>query len=520
MEEFKDLIWIVVAVAIWLIQVIAKAVKAQREAAELRVVPPPPPAYAPPATDISLPTPLVTPAEEQFRRNVLQGIAEIEGRAAAIAGQIKRERPNRRFLPVLERWVPLEAARLRQAVAGPVDRRLVAVLDALATVVNEIDELCRQRRDASGAAELGDADNLADACYAPIISFCQAEGLPLTTARPATQLTDFDLAIWTGFIPTQVAPIFLPPDFFRRIAWWPAIAHEIGHDFLHSLAGFDARLRMDLGLPSEEVGTRPLGFGPQGVTQADFDRVLAGWLEELFCDVFSTMMCGPAYVATMNELFAARNDPREILVVDLDESSRRYDMHPPRHLRHLAGCAVLERMGFHGDAKRLRQEWTARHTSPDGRGADRLLFPMGAQLLAIPLDAFTPGLERIVERIVAGPLSALSQFGLEDVPGLDYGPHEHAEAERARSAFRKGRVPTVRDPRAVISGAVLAALEAPELEDQILRLAREAIPAIGTLEHRHDVYDPAVVAEAGGLGQLDAAVLRDAVVLRAMLQRR
>ena len=138
----------------------------------------------------------------------------------------------------------------------------------------------------------------------------------------------------------------------------------------------------------------------------------------------------------------------------------------------------------------------------------------------MPLEALVPHLEAIVERVVAGPLGGLAGEGLTDVPGLDYGPHEHAEAERARQSLVRGRVPTVRDPRAVIAGAVLAALEQPEREPQILADARAAIPAVGSSEIRPDSYaTPAAGGTASALGPLDAAVLRDAIVLGEILRR-
>ena len=43
------------------------------------------------------------------------------------------------------------------------------------------------------------------------------------------------------------------PDFFERAAWWPAIAHEIGHDFLAAVPELDGRLRAQLGLVNERI---------------------------------------------------------------------------------------------------------------------------------------------------------------------------------------------------------------------------------------------------------------------------
>jgi hypothetical protein len=42
---------------------------------------------------------------------------------------------------------------------------------------------------------------------------------------------------------------------------------------------------------------------------------------------------------------------------------------------------------------------------------------------------------------------------------------------------------------------------------------------MGTSEHRHDAYDPALTSRASSLG-IDPTILRDAVVLREILQKR
>src|SRR5690606_7621401 len=102
----------------------------------------------------------------------------------------------------------------------------------LALVHSTIEVFIAQRRDPRLRHRLGDVDALADACYRPLIDFARASRIPLRSAAPAAMLGSFDLAIWTGFRPTGLAPLFLPPDFFERLAHWPAVAHEIAHDFL------------------------------------------------------------------------------------------------------------------------------------------------------------------------------------------------------------------------------------------------------------------------------------------------
>jgi hypothetical protein len=510
-----QLILLVLRLVWWLLRSAVKLLTPKPLTSRLR-------AAAAPKAQVERPRPAVVERAAAERRIKLdRALAALGRRAAAMAETARLERANRRFVGALTEFFPQELARVgqlaRATTTGELRPGLERAAGSLEAVLDEVDALMTQRRDPELRARLGDADRLAEACYQPIIDFARAKDLPLTTGYPATQLTEFDLAIWVGFIPTSIAPIFLPRKFFDRAAWWPALCHEIGHDFLASVRGLEPRLRADLGLPSAELGSRPLAFSRGELDLAEIRRLFGGWFEELFCDVFATMMCGPAYVATMQRLFCATSDAREILLVPFDDTGQRYDPHPPRHLRLLASCTVLERAGLHADATRLRTEWEAQHTR--GRGPDRILFLTGGGAVALPLQLFTPILTRIVEQLYAGPCDALGGSGLQDVSGLDYGPHEHAEGLRARDALLRGQVPIVRDPRAVVAGAVFAAFARPAAEAQILANARAAIPALGTAETVPDAYSDATpTPRADGL-RLDRAALVDAIVLREVLAR-
>ncbi|WP_437807340.1 hypothetical protein [Sorangium sp. So ce1078] len=455
-------------------------------------------------------------------RAALLRLDELDRSAAALGEAVRHERANRRFAGALTTFVPREIARLREAAgAGLAAPEVEAATDDLELVVSEIAVLARQRRDPSLLPELGDADALADACYAPVIAFARAEGLPLRSGSPVTQLTRFDLAIWTGFIPTSIAPIFLPADFFATPLRWPALAHEIGHDFLASVDGLEPALRRELGLPARRERARPLALEDDRAGPSELRRVFGVWFEEIFCDVFGALMFGPAYVLTMSELFFQEDDPHASLAIQTDAGGARYDEHPPPHLRVLVGCMVLERAGLGEAARALREAWARRHAEV---ALDELLLPAGRGWHPFPLSPFTETAERLVDRLYAGPLVALSGFGLQDISGLDYGPHEHQEGLRARDALLAGRVPAVRDARALLAGAVLAAHQAPERALLILTWARAAIPALGTSERRPDAFAPVLAASSAALDRravTEALLFREALLPpRALRARR
>ncbi len=547
----EDFVKIAVIVVVVLGRAIAWVAKQRRENASsapapqpqrpARARPVPPPLVKPARTSAPAPRrPAARPPEPARPRGldpaVQRALDALKARAERLSLALDQQRSARRFLPAVDDWLPAQLKDARtQLMQSGTEAQARGRLAILGLVLDEVELMAADRRRADLGGALGDADALASACYAPIVAHARSRGLPLTVAEPAARWGNFQMAIWSGFIPTGVAPIFLPEDFFRRTAWWPAVAHEIGHSFLASLRGLDAGLRRQLGLVDEWTGRRPLQLGESGLQLAELERVLGGWFEELFCDVFGTMMCGPAYVRTMSTLFAARGDAREVLAVASD--GQYYDMHPPRHLRLIAGCQVLRRAGLHEEAGALRGEWDARHAL-SGNPPDRILFPMRDGLLAVPLAPLERLVVDLADRLYAGPFEALGGVGLEDISGLDYGPHEHLEGIRARDALLAGRVPSVRDARAVIAGAVLAAHARPGEEAKILERARAAIPGRDTGEVRPDAYQlaslqavPRMAGAAaaaarraparrvGKAGGFSAAELRDAIVLGAVLER-
>ncbi|WP_437670086.1 hypothetical protein [Sorangium sp. So ce131] len=530
MDDLESYLGLVVA-ALWLIVQIAKAMGwnggalvrawSERAAAHERASPDEiaPPREAPPR-EVPFGAPRAIEAER--RQAALFRLDALERGALSLGEAVRHERANRRFVDVLTGYVPQEIARARAAVAAGLPAgEAEDAADTLELVLGEIAVLVRQRRDPALLAQLGDADALADACYAPVIAFARAEGLPLRSGAPATQLTDFDLALWTGFLPTSIAPIFLPPDFFSTPAYWPAIAHEIGHDFLASVEGLEPALRRELGLPGGARPARLRALDGDDIAAPELTAALGAWFEEIFCDVFGTSMLGPAYVLTMSSLFAREDAPYEVIAVHTDAAGARYDPHPPPHLRVLIGCMALERGGFPAQARAISEGWARRHA---GAPLDALLFPARRGWRPVPLSPFVEASASIVERLHAGPLVSLSGFGLRDVRGVDYGPHMHMEALRARDVLRAGRVPSARDARAIVAGAVLAAQDYPGQAIAILANARAAIPAVGTSERRADAFAPDAAAPGAALTRRDvteALILREALLPpRALRGRR
>ena len=475
----------------------------------------------------SAPAPYAAPAPqipewETERQEVLAKLAGIATHADSVAASARVERITIRFVDTLENFVARPARRwmeqLNRSNAAP-PQEVYWDLRVMEMVFGQVESFIGQRRNQALAPRLGDADAFALSCYEPVAQFAAAEGLDLASNTPVCEFGPYDLSIATGFIPSGLAPIYLPPDFFQRIAWWPALAHEIGHDFYRATEGLDEELRAEIGLVSASAGRRPLAFGQQGLSMHELVRVFGGWFEELFCDVFGTLMCGPAYVWTMIEHFATPYDASQIVRVRIDHTGR-YGEHPPRHLRFLAAVHVLELDGRANEANELREEWERLHGEPDG-----IYFPIAGQLIGIPVQPLAAVATDIAGRLYGDRMSVFNGYSLSSIPGVDYGPHAHAEAERVRNELLRGQVPHHTGARSVISGAVLAWHDAPERERELIRLARAAIAAEGSFEDDVDAYDVALQrgaanAEIGGLAEAREAFLLHTILSPSPSMRR
>ncbi len=450
--------------------------------------------------------------------------ARFAGRLDALIAEAERifsiahlTKATRRVADVLRDYVVPSATALRGRVrtgAGPLAAEELQEASSLALVSAAVETFIEQRRNDYLGPRIVDSDAMAQECYGPVLDFARMNRLPLTSATPVTMLSPFDLGIWTGFIPTGVAPIFLPPEFFDRVAWWPALAHEVGHDFLASTRGADQRIREQLGIPSESAGAVPLTLTDEGLSLHEIHRVFGAWFEEMFCDVFGTLMVGPAYGYSMIELFSSQYDPSRVTHVALDPRARtpRYDTHPPRHLRVMLCAHVLDLVGELEHAERIRDEWTALHGEVDG-----IVYPVTGGAIGVPVGPIVERAGEIANSLYRDGLDGFDGHSLSAIPGVDWGPHLASASRRARDSLLAGRAPTNERARAVIAGAVLAWRAEREREAELISLARRAI--VGVTEHREDLYDRASFDDraAAAARDLGGDELRDAFVIHTVL---
>jgi hypothetical protein len=452
----------------------------------------------------------VTPGAGPALRQLAERMKELSKESLDDAERCAGEEQNSQFVDSF-RYVSDEAKRV--ARDAPLAREGKAVGDAFANgerlqaLLEVLTVLADQRRDSDLLELLGDADALAESCYRPIVDYCKQRGIKLISDRTATAIGGDKLFILRFDDPSGLAPIVLPADWSTQIGWWPALSHEIGHDFFNSVANLELELRRELKLPGR-VGKLPGGQLRQG----DLDTAVGAWMEELFADAFGTMMLGPAFVATMSWTMGNPKEP-VVAVAAAPTKQGNFEEHPPGHVRVVTACRLLGMMGYGALGDRLEASWRRAHREPTA-----VYFPTRTGGWATVSDEAV--LERALEvggALYETGLPSLSGFPLRSIPGLDFGPREHQAAHAVKDAILANRKPALKDPRLVIAGAVVAWSEKPTESARILKVARDLIDGVGVPRRRSTWAPESVEREAIAP---DAQLWRDAIVLDALLQRR
>ena len=340
------------------------------------------------------------------------------------------------------------------------------VLRGLQTLLRHLETMARQRTYGASAFQ-ADADQMADACYAPLLELARVQGLDLRTSQAIALSGDWDLSIVPRFASTRVAPLRLPVGFESSVWRWPAIAHEVAHDFYYSLEGLEPSLHSRLGLPQQVE----LPLSSAELDGAWLRGLFGAWLSEIFADVIGTISLGPAYVEAMRRAFKNPGSPQQTAAILQDRNLM--DEHPPPRLRLFMATRVLHHLGRHSEADELWARWESDH--PDVR---LYYLPLGGQWVGLANDAIHSIAVSVVDSLVQRGWPELEGFHLLNIPGFAYLHAEHAEVQRLSRDLARGETVNA-DVRWIMAAAVLAATAQPTLHDQILEAARRSIPGVG-----------------------------------------
>lgn len=419
-----------------------------------------------------------------------------------------------RLAPTIRDDLLRRIAMVKRSVSGtPTLSTIVqetTVIAGLEELLRYLSTMARQRTTGQGSL-LADADAVADALYAPLLELARVQGLDLRTSQPVAIMGDWTLSIVPRFASTRVAPLRLPRDFEQDVFRWPAIAHEVAHDFYYSLESMDESLRARLALPA---GVPVLESGRE-VDEGWLRELFGAWLPEIFADTLGTIMLGPAYVEAMRRAFRNPSSPQRTAAIMQDGST--IDEHPPERLRLYMACRVLHHLGRHEEANMAWERWEADH--PDVRF---YYLPLGGAWIGLSDEHLHDVADSLVDLLLLRPWPELEGFQLQNIPGLAYLHGEHATVERLVENLAHG-TQVEADPRWIVAAAVLATAARPTLHERILDAARQSIRGIG--EVRAPAAGPAKAPRApartiraelvSSLTRPEA--IREAIVLGAIL---
>lgn len=433
------------------------------------VRPPTPAAHRPPPSPQPEPSVAKRPTKTDFLDAARAQLRHLEEASSALLARAESEPRLARLVPAVRddlrgRLREVEASLDAHATLSSIVHE-TAVLRGLESLLGRLKAIARQRTLAASPS-LFEADAMADACYAPLIEFAVAQGLDLRTSQPLVVSGDWSLTIVPDFASTCLAPLRLPRAFPLSLWSWPAIAHEVAHDFYYSLKGLEPSLRARLGLPSEVE----MPMSSSELDGAWLRNLFGAWLPEVVADTLGTTSLGPAYVETMLRAFRNPGSPQRTAAILQDRSV--IDEHPPPRLRLYMASRVLHHLGRHGEADALWSRWEADHADV------RFYFlPLGGQWVGLSDEALHSVADSVIDALVSRAWPELDGFDLLNVPGFAYQHAEHAEVTRLSADLARGeRVDA--DVRWIMAAAVLAAAEQPALHDLILHAARQSIAGL------------------------------------------
>ena len=410
------------------------------------------------------------PSEADFLAAARAQVDRLKQETSRSLARAERDPRLARLVPALREDLLVRLNAIERSLSGGATLSTVVqdttMLRGLAELLRYLNTMAQQRM--YGASSfLGEADAMADACYAPLLDFARLQGIDLKTSTPVSVSGDWNLSIVPRFASTRVAPLRLPVGFEQNLARWPAIAHEVAHDFYFSVDSLERELHDRLGLPDEVE----LPMSEREVGGAWLRQLFGAWLAEVFADVMGTVMLGPAYVEAMRRAFRNPQSPQQTAAIFQDGGL--IDEHPPARLRVYMATRVLHHLGRHQEADARWERWESDH--PDARF---YYLPLGGQWVGLSDDALHSVADSVVDVLVQRPWPELEGYQLLNIPGLPYLHAEHAEVQRLIPELALGATVQA-DPRWIMAAALLAAAAQPALHDQILEAARRSIAGVG-----------------------------------------
>lgn len=302
--------------------------------------------------------------------------------------------------------------------------------------------------------------------------------------------------------------LFVPRTVLQDASHWSLIAPELARYLGASAPGMyqDIYEGLELGVTEAQVGSDPESLA----------RLLfASWLGRIVADAVGALSFGPSYLLSVAQLYAQPHAPARVTSIVLNQDGT-VGAEPPVHVRiHVIGQWVT-RMGYATEASAIVRDWNERHASPSTLG-------FWGSMTSLPAAPVLETAAALTDTLYQLPLAAFGNVRLAHLPGLS-GWESHArEAAEAKSALSSGDR-AHGSARAIVAGAIEAALETPEANPTLIAALYDSItgtpvpratPAV-VKTTRVNVPEP-VLTSSPPLAGLTAREVSEALILGEIL---
>jgi hypothetical protein len=313
----------------------------------------------------------------------------------------------------------------------------------------------RQRRDLSGAqivadrlvAELDRPRNVAAPLPPPVAI--------VWDVAANDRLRDSALADSTLFVPRTV---------LQDASHWSLIAPEIARYLGASAPEMyqDIHEGLELGVDEAQVGS-----DPESLTRVLF----ASWIGRIVADAVGALTFGPSYLMSVAELYAQPHAPARVSSIVLNQDGTLHS-EPPVHVRvHVIG-RWLTRMGYASEASAIVRDWDERHGSPSA-------LAFWGSMTSLPAAPVLDAAAELTDVLYQLPLKAFGNVRLAHVAGLAGWEGLARAASEAKSSLSAGERARG-SARAIVAGAIEAALETPEANAAIITALHDSVANVTT----------------------------------------
>lgn len=380
-------------------------------------------------------------------------------------------------------------------------------LNELARRMDVLRMLAVARTERVESSVIDDADAIAASFTESFADFASAQSIGFPTQHPICVPKATGAEGWHGALPGHPI-IHVPPNFGDEIFRWMSVPHELAHVIWEATPGLQQEIRTVLGLEGDWV-VDPRHDGMDILPY----RLASAWLPEMFADWMTTLQAGPAAVHGMLHVFARPGAPQSVVTVQTDSTGRRYDPHPPAHLRVLGACLVLHRMGFDVEAEQARKQWLRMHGE-----LESVVVPLSGQRVAIPAMALAEFMSRFGVALYETQLESLAGYTFQDVPGFEMSPGLWRRARNEAPQLVAG-TSFHDEARIVLAAAIEARHRNPEAGAVIMEAVREAIVGLNAPLSDRRVRAKKKRRAATETGKITRSVLRDAIILQDIVRR-